>query len=76
MIVEVAEADYNQTEGQGGNVIVAHVLYNRDIVNPITVTFFPVTYTQYRMDVSPTLPPGFPMPPLPSEPELEASGEL
>ena len=46
-------------EGQGSDFIVARISYSRDIVNPITVRFFPVTYTEYSAQGF-TLPPDFP----------------
>ena len=57
--VELTEADYQRREGQSSNVIVARVSYDRDIVNNILVTLFPVTYDQYDASGL-TLPPGFP----------------
>ena len=56
----MTEADYQQREGQRGNIIIARVLYNREIVNPITVTITPATYTQYDQVFMRTLPVGFP----------------
>ena len=73
MLVELTEPDYQQREGQRGNVITARVLYNRDIANPITVTFFPVTYTRYEDDLGLVLPPGFPN--REAGDEFEAKGE-
>ena len=59
VIIELTERDYQMREGQGSNVIVAGVSYSRDIVNPITLRFIPVTYTQYSARGF-TLPPDFP----------------
>ena len=70
VLVELTEADYLQREGQGNNVITARVLYNREIANPITVTFFPVTYDRYENMLNLQLPTSFP------GRMVEADGEL
>ena len=72
VIVEVTEADYQQREGQGNNIIQARVSFSRDIVNPITVSFFPVTYDRYLNVLNLELPPGFPS--RETGPEFEAQG--
>ena len=70
VLVEITEAGYQQAEGQGNNVITAQVLYNREIANPIMVTFFPVTYDRYLNVLDLDLPISFP------ERMVEADGEL
>ena len=70
VLVELTEPDYQQREGQGNNVITARVLYNREIVNPITVTFFPITYDRYLNVLNLQLPTSFP------GRAVEADGEL
>ena len=70
VLVELTELDYQQREGQGNNMITARVLYNREIANPITVTFFPVTYDRYENDLNLQLPSSFP------GRMVEADGEL
>ena len=70
VLVELTEPDYQQREGQGNNLITARVLYNREIANPITVTFFHVTYDRYLNVLGLDLPTSFP------EREVEADGEL
>ena len=70
VLVELTEADYQQREGQGNNLITARVLYNREIANPITVTFFPVTYNFFLNDLNRQLPSSFP------GRAVEADGEL
>ena len=70
VLVELTEADYQQAEGQGNNVITARVLYNQEIANPITVTFFPVTYDRYLNVLGLDLPSSFP------GRMVEADGEL
>ena len=72
VIVEVTEADYQQREGQGNNIIQARVSFNRDLVNPIIISFFPVTYDRYLNVLGLELPPGFPM--RETGPEFEAQG--
>ena len=71
MRVSLTEADYQRREGQGGNVIVASVAYDRDLANDVTVTFFPVTYMEYARRGF-TLPSGFPT--RPDGSEFEARG--
>ena len=72
VIIELTEREYQVREGQGSNVIVARISYSRDIVNPITLRFFPVTYTEYSAR-SFTLSPDFPA--REEGPEFEAGGK-
>jgi hypothetical protein len=58
VVVEITETDYQQREGLGNNIIRARVSYNRNLVNDITINFFPVTYDQY-LNVFGELPPSF-----------------
>ena len=67
VIVEVTEADYQRREGSE-DFIQARISYDRDLVNPITIIFHPVTYDTYEAEVG-SLPIGFP------SREFEASGE-
>ena len=69
--MEITEADYQQREGQGNNIINARVSYNRDLVNAITISFIPVTYEEYFARGF-TLPDGFPS--RQTGPEFEAQG--
>ena len=72
--MELTEADYQRREGSEDNMITGRVLYNREIANPITVTFFPVTYNTYLNDLGLTLPPGFPTREIGAE--FEAKGKF
>ena len=58
--IEITEADYQQREGQGGNIINARVSYNRDLINDIVINFYPVTYDRYLNVLGLTLPDDFP----------------
>ena len=74
VIVELTEPDYQQREGQGSNIIQARVSFNRDLVHPITISFFPVTYDRYLNVLGLELPPGFPNRSEEIGPEFEAQG--
>ena len=57
VIVGLTEADYLMGEG---NVLTATVFYSRELANPITISFFPVTYDQYERVLGLTLTSDFP----------------
>ena len=59
VIVELTEADYQMKEGFG-DVLTARVSYSRELANPITLRFFPVTYDRYERVLGLILPSDFP----------------
>ena len=63
----LTEVDYQTREGT--NVFTVRVFYSRELVNQITIRFFPVTYDHYESVLGLTLPDGFP------SRDVEASGK-
>ena len=68
--VTVGLTSSNYTGSEGSSFIEAQVSFSRRLVNPIVLTFYPVTYSVYQSKVGP-LPDGFVIPTR----GFEASGE-
>ena len=60
MRVELTQADYQKREGADGNILNARISYSRALANPVRITFTPVTYDQFLIDLGMMLPDNFP----------------
>ena len=60
MRVGLTQADYQKRESANGNILDARISYSRALANPIRITFTPVTYSQFLIDLGMMLPGNFP----------------
>ena len=60
MRVELTEANYQKREGIDGNILDARISYSSVLANPVRITFTPVTYDQFLIDLGMLLPDNFP----------------
>ena len=60
MRVGLTQADYQKRESASGNILDARISYSSVLANPISITFTPVTYDQFLIDLGMLLPDNFP----------------
>ena len=60
MRVGLTQADYQKREGANGNILDARISYSSVLANPVPITFTPVTYSHFLIDLGMMLPDNFP----------------